>query len=150
MDISKSAGLWMSLIIWRISSSEERSVFRNSERVYLKILILKFHRRFNETCIINSLLQILNNIYKHTKRTNGKGVPHLLNFLRNIPWSNFTPAEPKGRDRRSGASQSSGEFWDEFMSVYCMRRKNAAGKAKYIYWNVYYPNYHLKKLWIRI
>ena len=52
MDISKSASLWLPLINWKICSSEEESAFRNFERVYVKILTLKSHRRFNETFII--------------------------------------------------------------------------------------------------
>ena len=41
MSVSKSASLWMSLTIWKICSSEMKSVFRNYEKAYLKFLTLK-------------------------------------------------------------------------------------------------------------
>ena len=59
----KIISFWLSKLILKILKSNEKSLFRFLEKTTIKLLEIKLHRLFNETCLNNDLLPIYTNIY---------------------------------------------------------------------------------------
>jgi hypothetical protein len=57
---------WLSKVILKISNNNIKLKFREIEKRSIKLLEVKCHRIFNETCINNNLLPTYTNIYIHT------------------------------------------------------------------------------------
>ena len=56
---------WLSFIILRTSTPQVKREYRKIERSKVKILKLKCHQAFNETCVINKLLPTYTNVRLH-------------------------------------------------------------------------------------
>ena len=56
---------WLSFIILRTATPQVKSEYRKIEKMKMKIIKLKSHRSFNETCVINKLLPTYTNVRLH-------------------------------------------------------------------------------------
>jgi len=53
---------WLSLIVFKKSSENIKNLYRKIERTRIKLIKIKCHLSFNETCIINKLLPTYINV----------------------------------------------------------------------------------------
>ena len=74
--------LWMSKIILNISDVKTKNIFRNSERIYGKLIRMRYHLRFNEACLQHNLLPIYTNIKLHDEAA--KPQQFVTEFRRNL------------------------------------------------------------------
>ena len=63
--IKKITTRWLSLCVLRISSPEIKLKYRKLEKIKLKLVKIRSHLSFNETCIINQLLPTYTNVRLH-------------------------------------------------------------------------------------
>ena len=63
--IKKYANKWMSFTAFKYSDNNEKIAFIKIERLQNKIIKLKCHLQFNETCIINKMLPTYTNVNLH-------------------------------------------------------------------------------------
>ena len=63
--IKKYATKWLSFTAFKYADNNEILAFRKIERLQNKIIKLKCHLQFNETCIINKMIPTYTNVYLH-------------------------------------------------------------------------------------
>ena len=74
--------LWYSKIAFRFLSDENKKIFRQLEKVSLKIISAQSHLSFNETCLNNKLLPKYTNVHLHDEAV--KTEPFYENFRENL------------------------------------------------------------------
>ena len=65
IDKKEYATKWMSFTAFKYADNNEILAFRKIERLQNKIIKLKCHLQFNETCIINKMLPTYTNVNLH-------------------------------------------------------------------------------------
>ena len=63
MYVKRAVIKWLSRTVLRTSSDHVKLMFHELEKLHLKLVSLKSHRTFNETCLSNDLLLAYKNIY---------------------------------------------------------------------------------------
>ena len=63
MNIRRVVIKWLSRTVLKTSSADIIRMFRDLEKLQLKLVCLVSHRTFNETCLNNDLLPTYTNIY---------------------------------------------------------------------------------------
>ena len=56
---------WMSFVIFKLCKCEERANFLKLERAFTRLVSVKSHLRFNETCFNTSSLPVYTNVRTH-------------------------------------------------------------------------------------
>ena len=62
MYVKRAVIKWLSRTVFKTSSNDVKRMFRDLEKLNLKLVSLESHRTFNETCINNDLLPTYTNI----------------------------------------------------------------------------------------
>ena len=69
MYVKRAVIKWLSRTVFKTSSNDVKRMFRDLEKLNLKLVSLESHRTFNETCINNDLLPTYTNIYIYISPT---------------------------------------------------------------------------------
>ena len=96
---------WLSLTILRTSSQQIKCDFRKLEKLKIKIVKLKSHLSFNETCKINQLLPTYTNVRLHDDAATAE--TFVLEFRLNL-------VERQIKEQRSAILLLESEFEEHF------------------------------------